>query len=213
MATAKNGKTSKRVKASSTPSVSASATLSSSLPANFTVPSLTLANGRKVADVLQGRLAALQDLALTLKHIHWNVVGSHFMSVHKMLDTQHAGVVAMVDELAERIATLGGVPSGLAGRLVATRSWDDYSLDRADAVAHLGALDLVYQGVITDHRKAIDDTDKPDTVSSDVLVGQTATLELYHWFVRSHLASADGTSTTGRAATETTAARRALTGK
>ncbi len=184
--------------------------LSSSLPADFTVPSMKLTDGRRVADLLQDRLTALQDLALTLKHIHWNVVGPHFMSVHTMLDNQHAGVVAMIDALAERVATLGGVPSGLAGRLVAARTWDDYSLDRADAVAHLGALDLVYQGVITYHRGAIDATEKADPVSSDVLVGQSGDLELYHWFVRSHLASADGSNPTRGAVTEPAAARKAL---
>ena len=41
----------------------------------FTVPSMSLEDGATVARVLQERLNALNDLALTLKHIHWNVVG------------------------------------------------------------------------------------------------------------------------------------------
>jgi starvation-inducible DNA-binding protein len=36
--------------------------------------------------MMQGRLVGLVDLALTLKHIHWNVVGPDFISVHTMLD-------------------------------------------------------------------------------------------------------------------------------
>ena len=93
----------------------------------------------------------------------------------------------MTDAVAERIATLGGVPNGLPGALVASRDWDDYELGRADTQAHLGALDLVYRGVIADHRAAIAEVDDLDPVSGDLLITQTGVLEEYHWFVRSHL--------------------------
>lgn len=161
--------------------------VSSSRDATFTVPGLDRDAGRRVADVLQERLASLVDLSLTLKHIHWNVVGPNFIAVHEMLDPQYHGVVAMVDDLAERIASLGGVPSGLPGRVTEVRTWSDYSLDRADSLAHLGALDLVYIGVIEAHRRAMDQVTEDDRVSDDLLTGQTGILERYHWFVRSHL--------------------------
>lgn len=56
----------------------------------------------------------------------------------------------MVDATAERIATLGGSPTGSPGALTAESSWDDYSVGRAQAIEHLGALDVVYSGVIKD---------------------------------------------------------------
>jgi starvation-inducible DNA-binding protein len=161
--------------------------ITSSRAANFTVPGLDRDAGRRVAAVLQERLASLVDLSLTLKHIHWNVVGPNFIGVHEMLDPQYQGTVVMIDDLAERIAALGGVPSGLPGRLTEVRTWTDYSLDRADSLAHLGALDLVYTGVIEAHRAAMDRVSDDDKVSEDLLIGQTGILERYHWFVRSHL--------------------------
>lgn len=180
---------------------------SSSRQATYTAPSLSIDDGEQVADALQARLVALIDLSLTLKHVHWNVVGPSFIGVHEMLDPQYAGVQVMVDDLAERIATMGGVPSGLPGRIVATRSWDDYELDRADALSHLGALDMVYRGVIGGHREAITRVGELDPVSEDLLVGQTGQLERYHWFVRSHLEDwAGGMANTG-ARTELEAAR------
>ena len=165
----------------------ATGAVSSTRNASFTAPGMSGADGATVITVLQERLGALIDLGLTLKHIHWNVVGPTFIGVHTMLDPQYAGVQAQVDATAERIATLGGVPNGLPGNLVKQRSWDDYGLGRANTMAHLGALDLVYRGVIEDHRSAIDTTEKPDPVTQDMLIGQTAELEMYHWFVRSHL--------------------------
>jgi starvation-inducible DNA-binding protein len=164
-----------------------------------------------VADILQRRLCSLVDLSLTLKHIHWNVVGPSFIGVHRMLDPQHEGVAAMVDELAERIATLGGVPSGLPGRIVETRSWDDYEIGRADTQAHLAALDLVYVGVIAEHREAMKAVGEIDPVTEDVLIGQTGTLELYHWFVRTHLEDWAGGLANAGARREADAARSVMT--
>lgn len=53
---------------------------------SYTVPGLSQEEGTKVAELLQDRLNALNDLALTLKHVHWNVVGPNFIAVHEMLD-------------------------------------------------------------------------------------------------------------------------------
>jgi starvation-inducible DNA-binding protein len=161
-------------------------------PGNFTVPGMARTDGIRVAGILQERLGALIDLGLTLKHVHWNVVGATFIGVHTMLDPQVDGVAAMVDATAERIATLGSSPNGLPGNLVSSRSWDDYPLQRGLVPEHLGALDRVYVGVIDDHRKAVESVSDLDPITEDLLIGQSGILEQYHWFVRAHLESASG---------------------
>ena len=179
----------------------------------YTVPGLKTDIAERVIDLLQDRLNSLNDLALTLKHVHWNVTGPNFIAVHTMLDPQVDAVRAMVDETAERIATLGGSPAGTPGALVRQREWDDYSIGRADAIAHLGALDVVYEGIIESYRIAIDAMEELDLVTQDMLIGQAGQLEQFHWFVRAHLESASGTLSTGGARTEEDAARRAKSGK
>ncbi|TKR22987.1 DNA starvation/stationary phase protection protein [Cellulomonas hominis] len=175
----------------------------------YTVPSLSVEDGRTVAAILQQRLNALNDLALTLKHIHWNVTGPHFIAVHEMIDPQVDAVRAMVDQIAERIATLGVAPVGTPGALVQDRSWDDYSIGRAGAIEHLGALNEVYVGVVTDHREAAAATEDLDTVTNDMLVGHLHELELFHWFVRAHLENAGGELSTAGAEGEQESAREA----
>jgi len=177
----------------------------SDLP-KYTVPSLAPEDGAKVAAILQERLVALNDLQLTLKHIHWNVVGPHFIAVHEMIDPQVDAVRLMVDAIAERIATLGVAPIGTPGALVAARTWDDYSIGRASTIEHLGALDQVYVGVITAHRQAAEETEDLDTVTNDLLVGHLHDLELFHWFVRAHLESSGGALSTADATSEKEAA-------
>jgi starvation-inducible DNA-binding protein len=175
----------------------------------YTVPGMKTDQAADVVKLLQDRLNSLNDLALTLKHVHWNVVGPHFIAVHTMLDPQVDAVRQMVDETAERIATLGGSPCGTPGALVAQRHWDDYSVGRADTDEHLGALDLVYAGVIEAHRAAIEATEELDQVTQDMLIGHSGQLEQFHWFVRAHLERPDGSLVTGGAATEREAAKRA----
>jgi starvation-inducible DNA-binding protein len=175
----------------------------------YTVPGMSQNDANQVVTLLQDRLNALNDLALTLKHIHWNVTGPNFIAVHTMLDPQVDAVREMVDDVAERIATLGASPCGTPGALVAQRSWDDYSIGRADAIEHMGALDVAYTGVIEAHRKGIDATDDLDLVTQDLLITQSQQLEMFQWFVRAHLENASGTLSTGGARTEKSAARRA----
>ena len=175
----------------------------------YTVPSMSPEDGGKVAEILQQRLDSLNDLALTLKHVHWNVVGPNFIAVHEMIDPQVIDVRGMVDQIAERIATLGVSPQGTPGGLVKRRSWDDYSIGRADAITHLGALDVVYQTVIAEHRQAANDTEQVDPVTNDMLIGHLHSLELFQWFVRAHLESPAGKLSTDGARTEKSAASRA----
>ncbi len=175
----------------------------------FTVPGLEESDSEKVIRALEERLTALIDLELTLKHIHWNVVGENFIAVHEMLDPQVVGIRAMVDAMAERIATLGGVPVGTPGAVAEGRQWSDYRLGKATVLEHLGALDVVYAGVNESHRKAIAAVDKLDPVSADLLTTQLADLELYQWFVRAHLESGTGTLPTSGVESEEAGARSA----
>ena len=173
----------------------------------YTIPGLDEGAARTIIDLLQSRLHAANDLQLTLKHVHWNVVGPNFIAVHQMIDPQVDAVRAMADALAERIATLGGAPRGTPGALVGEREWNDYSIGRATTQEHLAALDVTSQGVIGSYREAIKVLDDLDLVSQDVLIGQTEQLELFHWFVRAHLENQGGQLQTSDAATEAGAAQ------
>jgi starvation-inducible DNA-binding protein len=176
---------------------------------NFTIPGLTARQGSALAKLLQEQLSTYNDLHLTLKHVHWNVVGPSFIGVHEMIDPQVIAVRGYADEVAERIAALGASPRGTPGAIVEDRTWDDYSLGRDTVEAHLGAVDLVYSGVLEDIRARIDRTEKLDLVTQDMLIGHASGLEQFQWFVRAHLENSGGTLANAGATTEKTAARKA----
>jgi starvation-inducible DNA-binding protein len=173
---------------------------------SYAIPGLSEQDCATLATLLQERLSAYNDLHLTLKHVHWNVVGPNFIGVHEMIDPQVEVVRGYADDVAERIAALGASPKGTPGAIIADRTWDDYSLGRDTVPAHLAALDQVYNGVVEDLRKAIEQAGELDPVTEDLLVSQAGELEKFQWFVRAHLENAGGELVSAGASNEKEAA-------
>lgn len=113
---------------------------------------------------------------------HWNMAGPNFIAVHEMLDPQVDEVLAMADETAERIAALGGSPSGRPDDIVRFRTWDKFDLD-----GRQNTLDKYYDAFITDDRTAIKELDDLDVISSNIIQDHVQKLEQFQWFMRSHL--------------------------
>ncbi len=81
---------------------------------------------------------------------------------------------------------------------------------RASCEEQLAALDVVYDGVVADHRETIEMVGKLDPITEDILIGQTADLEQFQWFIRAHLETSTGRLDTQRAKTEMGAAKKAV---
>ncbi len=158
---------------------------------NFTVPGLTAEQGSEVAQTLQNRLSAYNDLHLTLKHIHWNVVGPNFIGVHEMIDPQVELVRGYADAAAERIAALGASPKGTRAPSRRTVVGRLLGRPRQRAGPPRGARPGLHR-TDEDNRKAIGKVGEIDPITEDMLIGQTAELEKFQWFVRANLENSGG---------------------
>lgn len=56
---------------------------------------------------LEKALASTYALTLKTQNYHWNVVGENFKSLHELFNVQYDELFLAVDEIAERIRTLG----------------------------------------------------------------------------------------------------------
>ncbi len=65
---------------------------------------------RTVIDHLNAELASAIVLALNAKRYHWTVTGPHFRDYHLRFEDLYTAADGTVDELAERIRMLGGIP-------------------------------------------------------------------------------------------------------
>jgi len=55
-------------------------------------------------------LASFQTYYQNLRGVHWNIKGKQFFELHVKFEELYTDATIKVDELAERILTLGGVP-------------------------------------------------------------------------------------------------------
>lgn len=137
------------------------------------------------AKVLQHSLV---DLHLAAKQAHWTVVGPFFRAVHLQLDELVAAARGYADDVAERAAALGVPP---AGRVQTVADGSDVPAlgtgwrDGREIVEFIvTALDKVIRRL----RAGIDETDKTDLVTQDMLIEITAKLEEAHWMWQAQLA-------------------------
>lgn len=64
----------------------------------------------ELVGALNDDLAALQVLAQQVHKHHWNVEGPEFLGIHEFLGDAYETLEEAIDEVAERITALGGVP-------------------------------------------------------------------------------------------------------
>lgn len=66
-----------------------------------------MSHNEKVITTLKQALADSYALYLKTQNYHWNVTGHNFHSLHNMFEGQYLDLAEAIDEIAERIRTLG----------------------------------------------------------------------------------------------------------
>jgi starvation-inducible DNA-binding protein len=139
--------------------------------------------------LLNFALADSMILYALYKKYHWLVAGPTFYQLHLLLD-KHAGEqLELIDLLAERVQSLGGVAVG-DPRHAAELTRIERPPDGAEEPpAMLSRLLAAHETIITAVREAIDRTDRSkdwgtnDLLMSDVLRRH----EMQVWFISAHL--------------------------
>jgi starvation-inducible DNA-binding protein len=122
------------------------------------------------------------------KH-HWLVAGHTFYQLHLLFD-KHAGEqLELVDLLAERVQTLGGIAIADPRHVAEVTKIGRPPNGREEVPAMISRLLEAHEIIIAEVRKAIDATDKnEDWGSNDILMSDVLrTNELQVWFVAEHL--------------------------
>lgn len=68
---------------------------------------ITEQNRQNIVGILENILADEYVLYTKTRNYHWNVVGPHFSEYHKTFEEQYDGLSDDVDDIAERIRSLG----------------------------------------------------------------------------------------------------------
>jgi starvation-inducible DNA-binding protein len=142
----------------------------------------------KVAKYLNERLADAIDLGAQTKHAHWNVKGPNFIALHELFDKVAENVEEHIDELAERITTLGGTAHGTLAAAARATSLKPYPEDIVEGVAHVEALSTALADFGRKVRQGIEQTGQwGDADTADLLTGVSRDVDKYLWFLEAHL--------------------------
>ena len=141
------------------------------------------------AQLLNAILADTTILYALYKKHHWLVAGPTFYQLHLLFDKHAEEQLELIDLIAERIQSLGGIAVG-DPRHAAELTTIPRPPDGAEEVpVMIGRLLDAHETIIEKVRKALDATEKSkDLGTNDLLMGDVLRRhELQVWFVAEHV--------------------------
>lgn len=142
----------------------------------------------QVADVLKVVLADTYCLYLKTQNFHWNVVGPSFSMLHALFEEQYSSLAEAVDEIAERIRSLGQASPGSFKAFSELKTLEEAQTG-LDAMGMLSALSADHQALIASLNQAITTaSDCKDEATADMLIQRLAYHQKQVWMIESHLA-------------------------
>ncbi len=148
---------------------------------------MTQPQREEVVQALGGLLASSYTLYLKTHNYHWNVTGPMFTTLHNLFEQEYTELALAVDEIAERIRSLGAPAPGTYAAFQALSSVKD-----AEGVPI--ATDMV-RDLVEDQDRIVAAARKvrqaagaaEDDASEDLAVGRIQVHEKNAWMLRSHL--------------------------
>ena len=146
-------------------------------------------NRTQLCEQLNLMLADTSTLRDLYKKSHWQVGGPTFYQLHLLFDKHFGEQVELVDLLAERIQTLGGVSVAMAHDIAELTRLERPPRNREEVPVQISRLLEAHQSIIKNARTlAKRAADLGDDGTNDILVSNIIrTNELQVWFISEHL--------------------------
>jgi len=142
----------------------------------------------QVVSLLNQQLADTFDLYGQTKQAHWNVKGAQFFQLHELFDKLAADTLVYVDDIAERVTTLGGTALGTARMSSAASRLPEYPPTVYGSQESAKALVERYAALAASTRAAIDASGNlGDADTADLFTGISRGLDKSLWFLEAHL--------------------------
>jgi starvation-inducible DNA-binding protein len=128
----------------------------------------------------------LRDL---YKKHHWQVAGHTFYQLHLLFDKHYEEQATLVDALAERIQSLGGVAIAIAHDVAEHTRLERPPIDREEVPVQLSRLLEAHEVILREAREyAKTADDRGDDGTNDLIVSDVIrTNEMQVWFLSEHL--------------------------
>ena len=142
---------------------------------------------KEIVQGLSGLLADTYTLYLKTHYFHWNVTGPMFNSLHLMFETQYTELATAVDEIAERILTLGYPAPGSYSEYAELSSIEE-TREVPEAKEMIRLLVEGNEAVVRTARAVFPAADRAnDESTADLLTQRMSIHEKTAWMLRSLL--------------------------
>jgi starvation-inducible DNA-binding protein len=123
------------------------------------------------------------------RNYHWNVVGPQFNDLHKLFEAQYEALNDIVDEVAERVRTLGGWSRATLAEFAKSARLKEHPGEYPDAKGMIANLLADHEAVIQTLRADVAACAEKfgDIGTSDFLTGLMEQHEKTAWMLRSML--------------------------
>ena len=157
---------------------------------NKTRNTLPLSVRKEAITLLNDTVADLFDIFARIKQAHWNVRGTTFIGLHKLLDEFAGRILNHLDLAAERATALGGIVEGTLRESVKhshlSKKEEPSSISGMSDWIH--TLADVHADAGKQVRGAIKKlTDAEDFCTADLLTDVLRTLDLQLWLLEAHI--------------------------
>lgn len=141
----------------------------------------------KLQQILNQQVANWTILYMKLHNYHWYVKGPHFFELHEKFEELYDEGAAYLDDLAERLLSIGGKPIGTLKE----------ALELATIQEAEGELDAngMVQSIIDDYKKLTEElregievaSSLGDESTTDLFIGINTDLEKHIWMLSAFL--------------------------
>ena len=143
--------------------------------------------------VLNQVVADLYVAHIALHQVHWYMRGRGFLVWHPKMDEYMDALDGHLDEISERLITLGGKPYSTLTEFLQHSEIEEEVGEFRNVEESLERVLSIYRYLITLFQKALDVTDEEgDDVTNDIFVGAKADLEKTVWMLAAELGQAPG---------------------
>ncbi len=137
----------------------------------------------KLTNRLNDLLAAYQVAYFNTRSSHWMIKGENFFELHKVFEIAYNDATEKIDEVAERILTLGGVPILFASEMIESSKIKEKKVTGDQTACVKGMIeDLTELTVIENDIVRIAD-DLEDVVTADIITRYIGEQQKTNWML------------------------------
>ena len=128
-------------------------------------------------------------LYVKTRNAHWNVEGTDFYSMHKFFETQYEQLDEIVDNVAERIRSIGHYPVSTLKSFLSITHLTEQIREKNDSQGFIKELINDHESIIMNLRGNINKfaNEFQDLGSSDFITGLMEDHEKMAWMLRAHV--------------------------